>query len=207
MIKSPVVNRAIFIYGLAAIDELTTLDGINHFHIAHNKPRLPSPSPEKKTLCLSVVFNFSWIDRNTREKLKTMFTHNLASKQGGEYKNGEFWDLSLRRFTVLETRKRLGTEYWARMSLIWKTLLYQLQMHSPPWWSACASPFDELPSSKNPHFQNEAKCTNFLVKKSFICMRMKNHFHNKGWALNLVLIQRPGGTQEWPIDICCCLSR
>ena len=26
-----------------------------------------------------------------------------------------------------------------------------------------------LPSSKNPHFQNEAKCTTFLVKMSFIC--------------------------------------
>jgi len=30
-----------------------------------------------------------------------------------------------------------------------------------------------LPSSKNPHFQNEAKFTAFLVKMSFICMRMK----------------------------------
>ena len=37
-----------------------------------------------------------------------------------------------------------------------------------------------LPSSKNPHFQNEAKCTTFLVKMSFICMRMKNRFHIKG---------------------------
>ena len=36
-----------------------------------------------------------------------------------------------------------------------------------------------LPSSKNPHFQNEAKCTTFLVKMRFICMRMKNHFHIK----------------------------
>ena len=27
---------------------------------------------------------------------------------------------------------------------------------------------------------------------SFICMRMKNHLHIKGWALNLVLKQRPG---------------
>ena len=36
------------------------------------------------------------------------------------------------------------------------------------------------PSSKNPHFENEAKCTTFLVKMSFICMRMKNHFHIKG---------------------------
>ena len=49
-----------------------------------------------------------------------------------------------------------------------------------------------LPGSKNPHFQNEAKCTTFLVKMSFICMRMKNLLHIKGWALNLVLIQRRG---------------
>ena len=38
---------------------------------------------------------------------------------------------------------------------------------------------------------NEAKCISSLVKMSFICMRMKNHFHIKGWPLNLVLIQRP----------------
>ena len=50
-----------------------------------------------------------------------------------------------------------------------------------------------IPSSKTPHFQNEAKCTTFLVKVSFICMRMKNRFHIKGWALNLVLIQKPRG--------------
>ena len=43
-----------------------------------------------------------------------------------------------------------------------------------------------LTSFKNPHFQNEAKSTTFLVKMSFLCMRMKNHFH-EGWALNLVL--------------------
>ena len=38
--------------------------------------------------------------------------------------------------------------------------------------------FDDLntqpPSSKKPHFQNEARYTTFLVKMSFICMRMKN---------------------------------
>ena len=48
-----------------------------------------------------------------------------------------------------------------------------------------------LPSSKNPHFQNEAKCATFLVKMSFICMRMKNHFHIKGCALNLVWYRGP----------------
>ena len=56
-----------------------------------------------------------------------------------------------------------------------------------------------LPGSKNPHFQNQAKCTTFLVKMSFICMRMKNLLHIKGWALNLVLIQRRGETWNWPI--------
>ena len=56
-----------------------------------------------------------------------------------------------------------------------------------------------LPSSKNPHFQNEAMCTTFLVEKSFICMRMKNHFHIKGWALHLVLIQRPGELGNGPL--------
>ena len=54
-------------------------------------------------------------------------------------------------------------------------------------------------TSKSPHFQNEAKCTNFLVKMSFVCIRMKHHFHIKGWALNHALIQRPGEAQNWPI--------
>ena len=58
-----------------------------------------------------------------------------------------------------------------------------------------------LPSSKNPHFQNEARCTTFLVKMSFICMRMKNDFHIKGWAPTLVSKQRPGETRKWPIEI------
>ena len=56
-----------------------------------------------------------------------------------------------------------------------------------------------LPSSKTPHFQNEAKCRTFLMKMSFICMRIKNHFHIKGWVLNLVLIQRLGETRKWPV--------
>ena len=57
-------------------------------------------------------------------------------------------------------------------------------------------PSKPLPGSKNSHFQNEAKCATSFVKLSFICMRMKNHFHIKEWALHLVLIQRPGGTRK-----------
>ena len=47
-----------------------------------------------------------------------------------------------------------------------------------------------FPSSQNSLFQNEAKCKTFLVKMSFICMRMKNHFHINDLALNLTLLQR-----------------
>ena len=56
-----------------------------------------------------------------------------------------------------------------------------------------------LLSSKNPHFRNEAKCTAFLMKMSFICVKMKIHFQIKRWALDLVLIQRPVGTRKWLI--------
>ena len=49
-----------------------------------------------------------------------------------------------------------------------------------------------LPSSKNPPFQNEARCTTFLVKMSFICMRMKNGFHIKGWAPTSFWNRGPG---------------
>ena len=58
-----------------------------------------------------------------------------------------------------------------------------------------------LPSSKNPNFRNEARCTTLLVKMSFICKRMKNDFHIKGWAPTLVLKQRPGETRKWPIKL------
>ena len=57
-----------------------------------------------------------------------------------------------------------------------------------------------LPSSKNPHFQNEAGCTTFLLKMSCICMRMKNDFHQRvSTYYTHVLKQRPVGTRKWPI--------
>ena len=70
-----------------------------------------------------------------------------------------------------------------------------ISKYKPPWALIGCFQVPKL----NPHFQNEAKCTTFLVKMSFICRRMKNHFHIKGWALNLVLIERRRGTWKWPI--------
>ena len=48
-----------------------------------------------------------------------------------------------------------------------------------------------FPSFKNSPFQNEAKCK--LVKMSLICMRIKNHFHTKAFALTQALNQRQLG--------------
>ena len=53
------------------------------FHIDHNAPclphhpRLPLPPPLKKE-CITVVFNFSWDDCVTQEKLETIVMQNLG---------------------------------------------------------------------------------------------------------------------------------
>ena len=56
-----------------------------------------------------------------------------------------------------------------------------------------------FPSSKKSHFQNESKCETFVVKMSFICIIIKNHFHINGFALSLTLKVRFFGTRKWPI--------
>ena len=58
-----------------------------------------------------------------------------------------------------------------------------------------------LLSSKNSHFQNEARCTTFFVKMSFICTVMKMISISKAEHLPSFLKQRPGGTRKWPIGL------
>ena len=62
---------------------------------------------------------------------------------------------------------------------------------SPTNWS--------LPSSKNPHFQNETMCTTFHVKMRFICMRMKIISISKAEHLTSFWYGGLGGTRKWPI--------
>ena len=56
-----------------------------------------------------------------------------------------------------------------------------------------------FPSSRKFHFQNEAKCETFVVEMSFNYDANKTHFHNKGFALSLVLKVKLFGTRKWPI--------
>ena len=63
-------------------------------------------------------------------------------------------------------------------------------------WEQANRPF---PSSPGPLYQNEVRCSTFDMEMIFYSHANKTHFHKKGWAPNLVLIQRPGGTRKWPI--------
>ena len=58
-----------------------------------------------------------------------------------------------------------------------------------------------FPSSKQSHFQSEAKCESIDVKMIFHSHANKTHFHNKGFALSLVLKVRFFGTRKWPIRL------
>ena len=56
-----------------------------------------------------------------------------------------------------------------------------------------------FPSSKKSHFESEAKCEAIDMKMIFNYDANKTHFHNKGFALSLVLKVRFFGTRKWPI--------
>ena len=66
------------------------------------------------------------------------------------------------------------------------------------WW------FSQWAISK---FQNillsnyEAKCKTILVKMSFICVKVKNHFHISGFPINLALKQRLEATLKLFIHV------
>ena len=53
-------------------------------------------------------------------------------------------------------------------------------------------------SSRNSYFINEAKYKTFVVKMSFICMRIKNRFHIND-LISLTLKPRLKETRKWPI--------
>ena len=56
-----------------------------------------------------------------------------------------------------------------------------------------------FPSSKKSHLQGEAKCEAIDMKMIFNYDANKTHFHNKGFALSLVLKVRVFGTPKWVI--------
>ena len=64
----------------------------------------------------------------------------------------------------------------------WK---FQPKMTTTPFWNSFYSN-RPLPSSKNSRFRNETKGKTFVVKMSFIYMRIKkNHFHINNNNINI----------------------
>ena len=66
---------------------------------------------------------------------------------------------------------------------------------------ACCEQNRPFPSSKKSHFQSEAKCEAIDMKMIFSYDANETHFHNKGFALSLVLKVRFFGTRKWPIKL------
>ena len=89
-------------------------------------------------------------------------------------------------------RKRLSTELECRSFEKHCCIKYKCTVHHdgrPVFRLLMNRP---LPSSKDPSLSKWGQVHNLFVKKSFMCMRMKNHFHIKGWALNLFWYRGPG---------------
>ena len=55
--------------------------------------------------------------------------------------------------------------------------------------------------AKNLTFKTRLSAKPFVVKMSCICIIIKTHFHNNGFALSLALKVTFFGTRKWPIDI------
>ena len=54
---------------------------------------------------------------------------------------------------------------------------------------------------ENYHFQNEARCETFLVKMSYICMKIKNSCYINSYDFSLALNQRLEATRKWSIGL------
>ena len=54
----------------------------------------PPPAPLK--FCITIVFDFSWVNYNTQEKLETIVMQNLGGKQGALWSMWKWWVLLLK---------------------------------------------------------------------------------------------------------------
>ena len=71
--------------------------------------------------------------------------------------------------TPIETEDHAYAKFWSdQQTVLWYVMVYSGVVNRP------------FPSSPGPLYQSEVRCSTFLVEMSFICMRMKNHFHIKG---------------------------
>ena len=84
------------------------------------------------------------------------------------------------------------------------TMLWGCKLNLSNFFFVSYGPFPSLMLTFEMRLSQEllAECKTFLVKMSFICMRIKMHYHINGFALWLTLKQRLGATWKWPITVC-----
>ena len=86
--------------------------------------------------------------------------------------------ISRKRSKCPDPRKTKGE--FAQVSLVWTS-----------------RPF---PSSPEPLYENEVKCSAFDMEMIFHSHVNYTHFHKKGCAISLVLKVRVYGTRKWPVE-------
>ena len=106
-------------------------------------------------------------------------------------------DFSFNSNVTVSSVARVSFCQIAPRSEIRKNLILTVQKFTN-WVHTYNRPF---PSSKKSHFQSEAKCEAIDMKMIFNYDANKTHFHNKGFALRLVLKVRFFGTRKWPIAL------
>ena len=78
--------------------------------------------------------------------------------------------------TPRETENNAYAKFWGeKQRALWYVMVFSGVFNRP------------FPSSKKSHFQSETKCEAIDMKMIFNYHANKTHFHNKGFALSLVL--------------------
>jgi len=107
-------------------------------------------------------------------------TPKTSSRHG--YCGKMFW-----RFSVLVNLTCAKEPRWL-VRVAWWTRTFYIRSSNRPF-----------PSSKKSHLQSEAKCEAIDMKMILNYDANKTHFHNKGFALSLVLKVRFFGIRKWHI--------
>ena len=103
---------------------------------------------------------------------------------------------ALKKNSLANTFNEYRTGYLSRWKLSTLSFCVSFNNRVCEWITNCVTSHGHFRVPKTLTFKMRPSAQPFLWKWVFIYTTMKNRFHIKGWALNLVLIQRPRGNSE-----------
>ena len=107
-----------------------------------------------------------------------ILNNNYSNRSGG----GQWWVFT----SPPDKYPPLATSTWVNNSFIQFVFRNAIMLN----FNISQVTYRPFSTSKCSHFQNEAKCKTFPVKTSFLCVRIKTHFHISAFAVSLALEQR-----------------